>query len=560
ALPPLPPITPSHPQIPWDRTICYEMHPRGYTMQLPGVPSAQRGTVAALGSAAAIEHLVSLGVTTVELLPVMAAMDEPHLVRAGLTNYWGYNTIGWCVPDPRLAPGGIAELREAVAALHAAGIEVLLDVVFNHSAEGDANGLTLSLRGLDNRGYYRLAHGKYVNDSGCGNTLALDRPATVRLVMDSLRYFVEAAGVDGFRFDLATDLGRRAQGFDPAAPLLAAIEQDPVLRERKLIAEPWDIGPGGYQLGHFPARWGEWNDRYRDTVRRYWRGDGGLLGELATRIAGSADVFASRHRPPSRSVNFITAHDGFTLHDLVSYTQKHNHANAESNRDGTDANYSWNHGVEGPSSDPTVIAARQRDVRGLLALLLLSRGTPMLTMGDELGRTQQGNNNAYAQDNALTWVDWGSADRNLIAFTARVVALRQRLAVFHAERWLTGRAGAGAPHPDVAWRRLDGTPMAQSDWSDPAGRSLVAVLTAEPTGTTRGGRVALIVHGGGGAATAQLPAPDAGYGWTLALDTADPSRTERLLPAPDGTRWPLSVQSRSVLVVTEDPAETAPAH
>jgi glycogen operon protein len=559
AVPPLPPMTHAFPDVPWGRTICYELHPRGYTMQLPDVPSSRRGTIGALGTPAAIQHLVSLGVTTVELLPVMAWVDEPHLVRAGLTNYWGYNTIGWCVPDPRLAPGGIAELREAVAALHAAGIEVLMDVVYNHSAEGDANGLTLSLRGLDNRGYYRLAHGRYVNDSGCGNTLALDRPATVRLVMDSLRYFVDAAGIDGFRFDLATDLGRRANGFDPAAPLLAAIEQDPVLRQRKLIAEPWDIGPGGYQLGQFPARWGEWNDRYRDTVRRFWRGDGGLLGELATRVAGSADVFAGRHRAPSRSVNFITAHDGFTLHDLVSYSQKHNLANGESNRDGTDANYSWNHGVEGPSSDPAIIEARQRDVRGLLALLLLSRGTPMLTMGDELGRTQQGNNNAYAQDNPLTWVDWGSADRALIGFTRQVIALRQRLEAFHAERWLTGRTVTGAPHPDVAWRRLDGTPMAPSDWTAADGRSLVAVLAAEPSSAPTVRRVALVIHGGATVATALLPAPDAGCHWTVALDSAVPTRAERLVPSPGASRWPLAAQPRSLVVLTEDPAETVHA-
>ncbi len=369
------------PRVPWSETILYELHVRGFTRTHPGVPEALRGTCAGLAHPAAIAHLTRLGITTVELLPIAAAIDERHLARQGLTNYWGYNPVALFVPDPRLAPGGIAELAGCVAALQAAGIEVILDVVLNHSGEGDALGPTLSLRGLDNATYYRTFaddRSRYLDDAGCGNTLALDRPPALRLAMDALRHYAEAAGVDGFRFDLATTLGRRADGtdldFDAAAPLLQAIAQDPVLRDLKLIAEPWDIGPGGHRLGAFPAPWGEWNDRYRDTVRRFWRGDAGLAGELATRFAGSADVFAARSRAPSRSVNFVTAHDGFTLADLVAFESKHNEANGEDNRDGTDANFSWNHGVEGATTDAAIRGKRDRDVRNLLATLLLSRG------------------------------------------------------------------------------------------------------------------------------------------------------------------------------------------
>ncbi len=409
----------------------------------PGIPPALRGTCAALTHPAALAHLTRLGVTTVELMPVAAAIDDWHLAPLGLANYWGYNPVAMMVPDMRLAPGGIAELASCVSAFHDAGIEVLLDVVLNHTGEGDERGPTLSLRGLDNATYYRNGQdGRYVNDTGCGNTLALDRPPALRLALDALRYYAVAAGIDGFRFDLATTLGRTNGGFDPAAPLLAAIAQDPVLRMLKLVAEPWDVGEGGYRLGAFPASWGEWNDRYRDTVRRFWRGDTGMVGELATRMAGSADVFAARRRPPTCSVNFIAAHDGFTLRDLVAFQHKHNEANGENNRDGAEANYSWNHGVEGASADPAIEDRRRRDVRSLLATLFVSRGTPMLAMGDESGRSQDGNNNAYAQDNATTWLEWSAMDNELVAFVATLTALqagtpslgRRPLASWRADR------------------------------------------------------------------------------------------------------------------------------
>ena len=382
------PAAARRPRVPWANTVVYELNVRGFTQSHPHVPKALRGTVAGLAHPAALAHLTRLGITTVELMPIAAWVGERHLAGLGLANYWGYNPVAPFAPDHRLAPGGIDEVRGTVAALHAAGIETILDVVLNHTGEGDARGPTLSLRGLDNATYYRTFaddRARYVDDTGCGNTVALDRPAALRLALDTLRYYAEVAGVDGFRFDLATTLGRRADGFDAAAPLLQAIEQDPVLRELKLIAEPWDVGSGGYRLGAFAPGWGEWNDRYRDAARRFWRGDPGRVGELATRLAGSADVFAARFRRPSRSINFVAAHDGFTLADVVSYATKHNEANGEGNRDGSDVNHSWNHGVEGPTNDAAIVAARRRDVRNLLTTLLCSRGTPMLGDGRRAG-------------------------------------------------------------------------------------------------------------------------------------------------------------------------------
>jgi len=469
------------PRTPWRETVIYELHVRGFTKTHPGVPERLRGTCAALSQPAALAHLTRLGVTAVELMPVAAAIDEPHLLRHGLRNYWGYNTVGWMVPDPRLAPGGMAELRAMVDALHAHGIEVILDIVLNHSGEGDETGPTVSLRGLDNASYYRLHpsdRARYINDTGTGNTLALDRPPVLRLAMDTLRWFATAAAVDGFRFDLGTTLGRREHGFDPDAPLLRAIPQDPVLRHLKMIAEPWDIGPGGHQLGRFPDGWSEWNDRFRDGVRRFWRGHGEGLGELATRVAGSPDVFRAP-RAPTSALNFVTAHDGFTLADLVSYAHKHNEANGEDNRDGTDANHSWNHGVEGPTQDAEILARRRADVRALLATLLLSRGTPMLSMGDELGRTQRGNNNAYAQDNATSWIDWTTADADLIDFTATLIRARREHPALHSDRWLTGAAappGRADGPADVEWRRPDGTAMSSADWTSGVVRTLIAAL------------------------------------------------------------------------------------
>ena len=505
--------------------VVYELHVRGFTRLHPDIPEAIRGTFAGLAHPAAVGHLKRLGISMVELMPSAAWIDERHLPPLGLSNYWGYNPIGYMAPDPRLAPGGWAEVRSAVEALHAAGIAVVLDVVFNHSGESDHLGPTVSMRGLDNAGYYRLLpedRRYYVNDAGCGNVLATERPAVLRLVLDSLRTWA-TTGLDGFRFDLATTLARRPGGFDPAAPILAAIDQDPLLRSLAVIAEPWDIGMGGYQLGGFPPRWGEWNDRYRDTVRRFFRGEGGLVGELATRVAGSADLFAWRHRPLSASVNFVTAHDGFTLADLVAYERKANLANGEDNRDGTDANHSWNNGAEGPADDPQIEARRRSDMRALLAALLFSRGTPMLSMGDETGRTQRGNNNAYAQDGPLAWLDWSGADAELLDFVRRAIELRHAYPALHDDRPLTGAPRDGLSEPDVAWFGPDGRPLAGGGWSDSAAHVLVAVFaTALENGM---GRLCLVLKGGESARDIVLP--PARSGWRVLLDSAEPDADRR---------------------------------
>ena len=532
--------------IPWAETVIYELHVRGFTRANPDIPEPLRGTFAGLGHPVAIAHLKNLGVTTVELMPASAWIDERHLGPLGLTNYWGYNPVAYLAPDPRLAPGGWLEVRAATDALAAAGIETVLDVVFNHTGEGDAQGPTVSLRGLDNPSYYRLNgddRARYIDDSGTGNTLALDRPPGLRLTMEALRAWAQWGGVDGFRFDLATVLGRRPNGFDPCAPLLAAIEQDPTLRTLKLIAEPWDCGLGGYQLGRFPAGWGEWNDRFRDTVRGFWRGDGVSLGALARPLAGSEDLLPGRR--PSRSVNFVVAHDGFTLADLVSYGAKHNLANGEDNRDGTGDNRSWNNGIEGPSDDPAINAARLADQRALLATLILARGTPMLTMGAELGHSQQGNNNAYAQDNTVGWLNWSRADADLMAFTARLTEIRRAHPALRADRFLTGQAQGGA-YPDVAWRRADGTPLQPHEWDDPHGQTLVMVL-CEPLAAGLD-RVLLALHRADGPGQITLPEPRDGQAWTLLADSADPVRGGLVVDLD------LPVARRSVTVLAEAPA------
>ena len=469
--------------------LIYELNVRGFTMRHPDVPPALRGTVAALAHPAVIAHLKALNVAAVELMPVTAWIDERHLPPLGLANAWGYNPVGFMVLDPRLAPGGVAELRDTVAALHEAGIAVILDLVFNHTGESDAHGPTLSLRGLDARGYYRHAgDGSLVNDTGCGNTIACDSPVAAALILATLRHFVVACGVDGFRFDLAPILGRTSPGFDPQAALLRQIAGDPLLADRILIAEPWDIGPGGYQLGNFPPPFLEWNDRYRDDVRRFWRGDPHMIGALATRLAGSSDIFGG---PATRSVNFIAAHDGFSLADMVAYSHKHNAANGEANRDGHDANLSWNNGVEGATDDPAILAARRRDVAALLATLFASRGTIMLAAGDEFGRTQSGNNNAYAQDNATTWLDWDGRDRALESIAFALAQARG------AAPGIADPAFAAAD--EVRWLRPDGTPFTLADWED-AGSGAVAMLvpgdlailfnrTARPIRFTRPGAV-----------------------------------------------------------------------
>ena len=540
--------------LPWDRVVIAELHVRGFTQLHPGVPEHQRGTFAGLASPAAVAHLKTLGITTVELLPAAASLDERHLKPLGLTNYWNYNPVGFLAPEPRLAPGGWDEIREATATLNAAGIEVILDVVYNHSGESDAEGPTVSLRGLDNATYYRLDAtdpARYVDDAGCGNILAADHPAVVRLVMDALRAWAQFGGVNGFRFDLATTLGRRRSGFEPGAALLAAIEQDPVLQPLRLIAEPWDIGPGGYQVGAFGGRWGEWNDRYRDDVRRFWRGDG-TIADLATRLSGSTDKFWLK-RKPSRSVNFITAHDGFTLADLVSYAHKHNEANGENNRDGTNDNGSWNNGVEGPTDDPAVIEARRRDQRNLLATLLLSRGTPMLGPGSETGQTQDGNNNAYAQDNAISWIDWQRADPDLPGFVALLTSLRAANPALTRDHFLTGQDRDDLGAPDVVWRLADGGTPA-GEWTDPAHSTLVAELAA-PGRDGAIDRVVAVFHAGRTETTLLLPEARRGCVWRLALDTARAGAPpERLIEG----ETELTLPARTVLLFVEEKGVAAP--
>ncbi|WP_245424255.1 glycogen debranching protein GlgX [Methylovirgula sp. 4M-Z18] len=538
-------------RVPWGKTVLYELHVRGFTKRHPQVPEKLHGTFAGLAHPAAIDHLVRLGITSVELMPAMAGLDERHLAPLGLVNYWNYNPIGWCAFEPKLAPGGWAEIRSTVAALQAAGIEVLLDVVLNHSAEGDALGPTVSLRGLDNASYYRLRPDDprhYIDDAGCGNILACDRPQVVRLAMDALRTWAQNAGLDGFRFDLMTTLGRGDNGFDSAAPLLTAIAQDPILRDLKIIAEPWDIGPGGYQTGYFNANWGEWNDKYRDCIRRFWRGDPYLLGDLATRVAGSEDLFG-RKRRPSRSVNFITAHDGLTLADLTSYAGKHNLANGENNRDGTDANNSWNHGIEGPSEETAIRAARLQDQRNLLATLLFSRGTPMLSMGSECGQSQNGNNNAYAQDNEISWLDWDKADAGLAAFCAKLIALRQSHAALCSDHFLTGAPGEESWLPDVAWYAPDGQALRDAAWHDPNLNTLIASLAAPDQAPQSLDRVVVVLHAGAQSIDITLPETRAHYAWRRAVDTAAPDASE--MPWIAATAQ-TTVAPRSVVLFVEE--------
>ena len=450
--------------------LFYELNVRGYTMRHPSVQGPLRGTIAGLTTRRVIEHLQYLGVDTVELMPVAAFIDDGHLPALGLTNAWGYNPVTYFAVDPRLAPRGPQELRHMTDTYRKAGISVVLDVVYNHTGEGDANGPILSLKGLDARSYYRHAEvggqQHLINDTGTGNTLRCDHPATRRLVIDSLRYWVEEMGVSGFRFDLAPVLGREP-GFNPNAPLLQMIKSDPLLSKALLVAEPWDPGPGGYQLGQFGREFREWNDTYRDEVRSFWRGDHGKIGALAGKVAGSAEIFNFAGRRPSHGVNFLAVHDGFTLADLVSYAEKHNDANGEGNRDGHNHNSSWNCGAEGPTDDPNVLALRRKDVRALIATLLLSRGLPLLQQGDELGRTQLGNNNAYAQDNEITWLDWENADGALVDYVAAVHAFRKAHPALTHDHFLTGHV-ARSGRRDVVWLHPDGREMGPQDWNDPA--------------------------------------------------------------------------------------------
>jgi glycogen debranching enzyme len=473
------------PATPLADSVFYELHVRGFTRQLSGVPPEERGCYAGLASPAAIAHLQRLGISAVSLLPVHQILDEPRLVAQGLNNYWGYNTIGFFCPEPRYAATDQPrdEFRRMVKALHGVGIEVILDVVFNHTAEGDEHGPSLSWRGLDNASWYRLPaehRERYENFSGCGNTLDIRHPRVLQMVMDSLRYWVQEMHVDGFRFDLAPVLGRGDHGFERDGSFFKAVRQDPLLQRVKLIAEPWDVGPGGYQFGQFPHGWLEWNDAFRDTVRAFWLGGDGTRGEFALRLAGSSDRFQPRRRPPTESVNYIVSHDGFTLADLVSYDLRHNEANLEGNRDGHGHNLSWNCGWEGPTSDPEVLALRARLKRALLATVLLAQGTPMLAAGDELGHSQGGNNNPYNQDNASTWIDWSQADESLIAFTAHLIELRRRLLPL-GTRWYTGLADAHGRH-DLTWLRRTGEPLSPEQWDNRMSRILGAHIGAPGRG------------------------------------------------------------------------------
>jgi glycogen operon protein len=472
---------------PWHDTVLYELHVKGFTRMHPGVPEALRGTYAGLASPAALDHLRSLGVTAVELLPVHYHIDEAFLAAQGRVNYWGYNTLGFLAPDPRYAAtgpeGAVREFQEMVRTLHAAGIEVILDVVYNHTAEGNEHGPTLSLRGIDNAAYYRLAddRARYVDFTGCGNSLDVSHPRTLQLIMDSLRHWAVEMHVDGFRFDLASALARESGHVDRLSTFFDIIHQDPVLSELKLVAEPWDLGPGGYQVGNFPVLWSEWNGRYRDCVRRFWKGDGGTVGELASRLAGSSDLYAHNGRRPGASINFITAHDGFTLRDLVSYNHKHNEANGEDNRDGSDHNDSWNCGAEGPTEDPAVNALRARQQRNLLATLLLSQGVPMLLAGDEFGQTQHGNNNAYCQDSPLAWLDWNHSaqQRALLDFTRELLSLRLSQPVFRRRQFFQGRPIHGSGIKDLYWLKPDGAEMSDADWNAGQVACLAMVLPGD---------------------------------------------------------------------------------
>jgi glycogen debranching enzyme GlgX/4-alpha-glucanotransferase len=529
----------------------YEIATKAFTARHPGVPASLRGTAAALAHPQVIEHLVRLGVDTVELMPVAAWIDERHLPPLKLRNGWGYNPVALMAPDPKLAPGGPSEIRLAVDALHNAGIRVLLDVVANHTGECDRDGPTLSLRGLDNALYYRHAEeGRLVNDTGCGNTLAVDRGPVLRLVMDALRHWVEAAGVDGFRFDLAAVLGRTPHGFDADAPLLAAINQDPRLAGLTLIAEPWDLGPGGYRLGQFPSAWHEWNDRYRDDVRCFWRSENaGSAASLATRVAGSSDVFGSARRPPSRSINYVAAHDGLTLRDVVSYRTKHNLPNGEDNRDGNDHEISWNRGIEGPTSDAGVEGCRRSDVRAMLATLMVSRGTPMLTAGDELGRTQDGNNNAYAQDNATTWLEWEHADDGLCSFVSQLARLRRTHRVLSLDAFLTGRGVDETGIPDARWLLSDGRDMEGSHWADSTVSLLGLALYAAATETAGSDRVVIWFNRAPEEATVTMPAPQSARCWRVACC----SRRARADLDEELGSSQLLVPGRCVVVVAERP-------
>jgi glycogen operon protein len=547
---------------PWHHTLIYELHVKGYTKLHPHVPESLRGTYLGLASEPAIRHLTSLGVTAVELMPVHHHTDEWHLVQRGLVNYWGYNTLAYFAPDVRYAVSplpleAVREFKMMVRALHAAGLEVILDVVYNHTAEGNHLGPTLSLRGIDNSSYYRLQpeNRRYYQDfTGTGNTLNMRSPRVLQLIMDSLRYWVLEMHVDGFRFDLASALARELHAVDKLGAFFDIIHQDPVLSQVKLIAEPWDLGEGGYQVGNFPPKWTEWNGKYRDSVRRFWRGDGGAVSELATRLAGSSDLYEQSGRRPYASINFVTAHDGFTLADLVSYSQKHNEANLENNQDGENHNLSWNCGVEGPTDDRRVLDLRDRQRRNLMATLMLSVGVPMLSGGDEIGRTQKGNNNAYCQDNEISWTHWefDQPDRDFLLFVKRLIRIRKEHSVLQRRKFLQGRRIRGAGVLDIAWLDSSGREMTDETWASPDVCCLGVRLNGDAIDELdeHGERVAgatlvILINGGSEAIPFVLPPTAAAEQWETLIDTADPWQPPRRLRG--GERYHLEGRSTAVL-------------
>ena len=550
------------PRTPWHRTIIYEVHVAGFTTQHPDVPPALRGTYAGMATAPVVDYLTRLGITAVELMPVHTFIDDRQLVERGLRNYWGYNTIGFFAPEPRYsASTGVNEFKTMVKTLHSAGIEVILDVVYNHTAEGNHLGPTLSFRGIDNPVYYRLVGDNpryYMDYTGTGNTLNMRHPRVLQLIMDSLRYWVLEMHVDGFRFDLAATLARELHEVDRLGAFLDIIHQDPILSQVKLIAEPWDLGEGGYQVGKFPVGWAEWNDKYRDVVRSYWKGDSGTIGELAYRITGSSDLYARSGRRPYASINFVTAHDGFTLQDLVSYNEKHNEANGEDNRDGSDNNRSWNCGVEGPTDDPAIKKLRAQQKRNFVATLFLSQGVPMMLAGDAIGHTQVGNNNAYCQDNEISWLDWSSEhmDTDLLAFTRRMIALRRDHPVFRRRNFFQGRNIRGAGIKDIVWLRPDGKEMSEEEWSQEYARCLGVALSGEAVDEVdeRGQRVRddnflILLNSHHEEIPFVVPEPPSKSGWVAIVDTSCQT-TQR----PDAfykaeATYPL--QARSLVVLAE---------
>jgi glycogen operon protein len=541
------------PDTPWPDTIIYEAHVRGLTMRRGDLLPRERGTFAALSDPRVIDHLLTLGITAIELLPVQAFMQDRFLLEKGLRNYWGYSTLAYFAPEPRyLSNGNASEMRHAISRLHAAGIEVILDVVYNHTCEGSEMGPTLSWRGLDNASYYRLIPGDerhFINDTGTGNTINISNTRVLQMVLDSLRYWATSFHVDGFRFDLGTTLGREPSGFDPGAGFFDAILTDPVLSRLKLISEPWDVGPGGYQLGNHPPGFAEWNDRFRDGVRRFWRGDSGHRPELAARLTGSSDIFAHRHRKTWASVNFVASHDGFTLHDLVSYAERHNLANGEGTRDGPGANYSSDWGVEGPTDDPEIAALRERVKRAMLCSVFLSNGTPMLLAGDEMSRTQLGNNNAYCQDNETSWIDWSLAvqpdAQSLYRFTARLIALRRAWPMLRSPNFQHGTVVLADSIPDISWFDEAGQPLTPHAWNDPAAQ-LLALRRAgklDITGKTPGiGVTLLLVNGTFEDRGFTLPTP--ALNWRMMIDSASPDAPEHAVGS-----QAVTVGSRSVMLL-----------